>query len=172
MTESMVSMMQENVSKNDNQSHSAEAWAAELIELLRQQRTLVNELVARATQQEAMIKEGRTDAIIGLLSQRQELIDSFSTTQEDFTPLLLHLDERLDGATSDEKLQIKGLVEEIGELLGIVMRRDEEDRDRLEVSSHRVQQEMKELSESREAHEAYRNTGHEDDKQRFADQCG
>lgn len=164
--------MQDHSSRNVLRTLGDEGWPAELIELLRQQRALVNELVARATQQESMIKEGRTEALIGLLSQRQELIDSFTSTQEDFTALLTNLDEKLDGATSDEKSQIKSLVDEIGDSLGIVMRRDEEDRDRLQVSCQKVKQEMKDLTGSREAHDAYRNTGQEDDGQRFADQCG
>lgn len=164
--------MQDHSSKNILGTHGDDGWPSELIELLRQQRTLVNELVARATQQESMIKEGRTEALIGLLSQRQELIDSFTSTQEDFASLLTNLNEKLDGATSDQKAQIKNLVNEIGDSLGVVMRRDEEDRGRLEVSCQRVQQEMKDLAGSREAHDAYRHNGQDDDRQRFADQCG
>ncbi len=170
--EEMVLTMQEHNSSKEHRKRTDGTWPSELIELLRQQRTLVNELVARATQQESMIKDGRTDALVGLLSQRQEIIDSFSTTQEDFTSLLTNLDDRLDGATSDERVQIKSLVEEIGDSLGVVMRRDEEDRERLETSCHRVKQEMKDLAGSRKAHEAYSNAGDEEDKQKFADQCG
>jgi hypothetical protein len=131
-------------------------WLHSLMTLLQQQRAMVDELVTLGQSQAALIAEGRTDRLLDLLAKRQALIDGFTTSQSCLAELSGGLDERMDAAAPHERDRIKMLINEIGERLSQVMKRDEEDQKLLRSSRDQVVREMAKLGTARQARGAYR----------------
>lgn len=145
-------------------------WLHSLLTLLEQQRAMVNELVSLAQSQAALIAAGRTDRLLDLLAKRQAIIDGFTTSQSRLAQLTGGMDERMNGAAPQDRDRIKSLINEIGERLSQVMKRDEEDQKLLRSSRDQVVQEMSKLGTVKQAHGAYR--AHAPATTRFADQHG
>lgn len=145
-------------------------WLHTLLTLLEQQRSMVNDLVALAQSQAALIAEGKTDRLLDLLAKRQAIIDGFTTSQSQLAELTGGMDERMDGTPPHERDRIKSLINEIGERLSQVMKRDEEDQKLLRSSRDQVVQEISKLGTAKQAHGAYRTNV--SPTTRFADQRG
>jgi hypothetical protein len=141
-----------------------------LLALLQQQRAMVDELVRLSQSQAALIAEGRTDRLLDLLAKRQAIIDGFTASQSRLAELTGGLDDRMGGAPAQERDRIKSLINEIGERLAQVMKRDEADQKQLRTSRDHVVQEMAKLGTARQAQGAYRTNV--PSTTRFADQHG
>ena len=145
-------------------------WLHALLTLLESQRGIVNELVSLAQAQASLIAEGRTDRLLDLLAKRQAIIDGFTTSQSRLAELTGGMDQRMEGTAPHDRDRIRSLINEIGERLSQVMKRDEEDQKLLRSSRDQVVQEMSKLGTAKQAHGAYRNNV--SSTTRFADQRG
>src|SRR5688572_20233063 len=116
-------------------------WPQSLIDLLSEQEGLVNQLVDLARRQAGLIAEGRTDHLLGLLADRQRLIDQFTSSQELLTELTQGLEQRLQSVASLERDSIRRLINTIGERLAEVMKCDEQDQATLQAGRDAVKQE-------------------------------
>ena len=141
-----------------------------LLAVLEEQHALVEELHGLADRQAGFVREGRIDALLGLLTRRQTIIDRFLVAQDELARLTDDLDAHLRGADRDRRARMKSLVDTVGSRLQEVMARDEEDRTALETARDTTRGELASLGSARQARDAYRTTGTVDT--RFADQKG
>lgn len=158
---------------SDATTTNAGTWRERLTELLKQQRSAVAQLNELAHKQGGHIRDGRSDALLTLLSKRQELIDGFLATHTDMQSLLQQVREQVDQLSADEREAIRAMIDEINELLSNVLERDEADRKALEEARQDVSNEIRTMTSGRQARNAYlRPDGSAVPKNRFADQQG
>jgi excinuclease UvrABC nuclease subunit len=145
-------------------------WAGALIELLQRQEAVVEELAALARQQAELIRQSRTDALLGLLTRRQELIERFAGAQDELARLTADLERRLETVTGAQRDRIQTLLSDISGRLAQVMERDEEDQQVLEAARTRTRDELAAVGTTRQARRAY--LGGRGVDNRFADRRG
>jgi hypothetical protein len=147
-------------------------WPDQLIELLERQLSLAQRLIELATGQAALISCGRTDELLGLLGQRQRLVDAFVATQEDLGRFTVDLDERISQANPGTRRRIRELLGAIGDALVDVMARDNADQQALQTNCDATRQELTGIGAARAARSAYRPAGPAAPLSRFSDQHG
>ncbi len=145
-------------------------WTATLIGLLERQQTLVTELAGLARSQSELIETRRTDALLGLLSRRQRLIDAFSASQEELGQITGNLDAQVGDLEPAERTRIQTLIAAIGEQLTDVMQCDGNDQQMLERVRGETARELSGVDAARTARNAYRDRGAPGS--RFADRTG
>lgn len=143
-------------------------WAATMIQTLEAQQALLDELEPLAERQGQLIREGRSDALLDLLSKRQDLIDRFLTTSErlgDQTDLA----DRLHELPEASRQRVRELVARIDGRLARVLELDERDQGALRDARDGSRRELASLDAGRTARNAYvqRSGGN-----RFADHRG
>ncbi|MDY7107178.1 MAG: flagellar export chaperone FlgN [Planctomycetota bacterium] len=154
-----------------SETHTATRdWAEALIELLERQETVVNELAALARQQAELIRQSRTDALLGLLTRRQQLIERFAGAQDELGRLTADLERRLETVSDEQRERIQMLLTDISGRLAQVMQRDEEDQQVLEAARNRTKDELAAVGTTRQARRAY--LGGRGPENRFADRRG
>jgi septal ring factor EnvC (AmiA/AmiB activator) len=145
-------------------------WPDEVIALLEQQHALVDRLSDLAARQAQLIEDARTDALLGLLTERQHVIEQFAATQQRIGSLTGDLDARLHGVDDEQGTRIRTLIAEIGDRLARVMKSDEADQQRLEAVRDQVREQRTSVDAQRTARRAYvRRDGAAN---RFADERG
>jgi len=154
---------------SDTQARTLD-WADTLIQLLEAQEALVGDLAALAHQQAELIRGSRTDALLSLLTRRQQLIERFAGAQEELGELTADLDDRLQTVGEGQRRRIQSLIGTIGERLAQVMERDAQDQEVLEAARSRTKEELASVGATRQARRAYLGGRAVDN--RFADQRG
>jgi len=145
-------------------------WPENLIALLERQQTLVDQLAGLADRQAALVEQGHTDALLGLLTQRQGVIDEFTGVQADLGRFSENLERRLQSIDERRRVRIQDLLKTIGAGLAEVMERDEKDQKTLEAARHQSKRELASLDSGRQARHAY--VGSRKVTNRFADEIG
>lgn len=145
-------------------------WHERLRNILRQQKTLLLRLAELAREQGAFIRENKTDDLLGLLGERQQIIDRFLALQHDMGDLSDGLEDRLDELAPDCRNEIRELIRTIGEQLDEVMQHDERDRHELQSSRDETKKELSEMGNAGRARRAY--LGATGNNTRFADRQG
>ncbi len=145
-------------------------WPDSLIELLLRQEKVVGKLLGLAKYQGQLIESKSTDPLLGLLSQRQKLIDEFTLMQGELTRLTEGREEQLRDLDSQTRERIQSLIDEIGDTLNRVMAKDDEDRRTLEGVKGQVQEELASTGAVQKARSAYRGSSVAESQ--FADQQG
>ncbi|MEE9404156.1 MAG: flagellar export chaperone FlgN [Algisphaera sp.] len=130
--------------------------AKHLVGLLTRQRDLYQELSGLSARQQELIDTGRTEALLGVLTQRQALIDQLTTCNQEVAPLRSRLSDIAAGASESVRVMIRERVDQVQSLLQKIIERDEADRVRLEASRSRVGDEMKRVNAAPAAVNAYR----------------
>jgi len=105
-----------------------EAWADGLIELLDHQRHVYYELRELSEQQAELVAAGEASSLLGILSQRQQLIDQLAQLNGRIDPYRRDWPtvwSRLDGETQE---QIQSLLSHVQQLLDAVVSQDGRDR--------------------------------------------
>lgn len=147
-----------------------QSWDERLVNVLQQQRTLLQRLSILAQRQGALIRDGQTDVLLKLLGERQQIIDRFLALQQDLGDLTDNLQERLQALDPLLKDRIEKLIEEIGQSLDGVMENDEKDRHALEAARNETRDELTGLGTANRARQAY--LGAAAGNARFADRQG
>ena len=130
----------------------------ELVALLEQQLGLMNDLAALAEEQRTHVEAAHNDALLGLLSRRQAIIDEFTASQAGLTRLTHGLDTRLERVDDAQSTRIRSLLEEIGGRLNTVMQRDADDQAVLMQRRDETGQSLKNVQHGRQANRAYGRT--------------
>ena len=145
-------------------------WAESLIELLESQYTLVSDLATLADRQQTLVRERRTEALLGLLTERQQILDRFAGMQERLGSLTADIDQRITEVQEPDRTRIQSLIAEIGDQLTVVMAGDERDQQALEAARGDTARDLRELDTARVARDAYRGAGTVES--RYADREG
>ncbi|MHC4128419.1 MAG: hypothetical protein ACYTE6_08340 [Planctomycetota bacterium] len=143
--------------------------ADRLIRMLERQRELVVQLDRIAEGQMALIDSGESDALLGLLGDRQEIMDELAAGQDGLTGLSEDLRAR-DDVGEGQRTRITRLVDEIGDRLSQLVNRDEQDRARLRTNRDRAAEELSGLRTAKQAQRAYVKSRASNN--RFADRRG
>jgi len=131
-------------------------WPDSLIVLLERQHELMDELSTLATQQAALVEQRETDALLGLLSHRQRLIEEFTGSQSFLTDLTDDLEARITAATEGQRSRIRTLIGDIGDRLADVMARDAEDQATLQAARDQARGALATVDTAQQARNAYR----------------
>lgn len=134
-------------------------WSDELIALLERQRGVVGKLLELARYQGSLIENGRTEPLLGLLGQRQALIDEFTSTQEALAASSEDLERRMKSLADDKQVAIASLIDEIGGQLGEIIEHDEQDQRSLADARDRARDELAVHGAARQARNAYTRPG-------------
>jgi len=145
-------------------------WADALIELLEAQHALVGELSTLAGRQQALVRDRRTEALLGLLRERQEILDRFAGMQERLGSLTTDIEHRIAEVGEPARTRIQSLIAEIGDRLGVVMEGDERDQQSLEAARGDTARDLRDIDAARVARAAYRRPGAVES--RYADRQG
>ena len=116
--------------------------AQRLIDLVGQQRDLYRNLHQLSDQQQEVIAEGRTEALLELLSERQVIVDQLTAINRDIAPLRSRMSEIAQAAPESQRKQLRTLVDDVQAMLQSIIDRDEQDRKTLEASKAKVGQEL------------------------------
>ncbi len=128
-----------------------------LLDLLARQRDLYQELQGLSARQQSIIAQGQTEQLLLVLSERQVLVDRLTAINKDLAPLRGRMSELTDGASEDTRMRIRGLVDEVQQLLASIIDRDEQDRRHLEASKASVGQELSRVNTAPAAINAYKS---------------
>lgn len=126
-----------------------------LIELLENQRRLYERLAALSLAQEAEILGGHMEAVLGVLGQRQGLIDELGEIHQQLEPYRRCWEAFWSGLSQASRDRAGTLVAQSGELLSAIIERDERHRQRLQESRSQVGGELGKLSAGGVAMQAY-----------------
>jgi len=145
-------------------------WIDELVALLERQQAAVGRLLALARSQGALIEKGRSEPLLGLLAQRQRLIDEFTAVQGELSTRTGDLTRRLQSVAAGDRDRIRGLIDDISARLGEIMQLDEKDQHALAAARERARTELAAHGAARQARSAY--AGRPYAPSRFADRQG
>ena len=145
-------------------------WPNELIALLERQEKTVDKLHELARYQGSLIEKGRTEPLLGLLTQRQTLIDEFTSMQGEMASKTEDLEQRLMGVEVSKKNRIQSLIESLDQHLNAIMKHDQEDQAALAAARDEIRDELALQGAATQARNAYTKTGVPDT--RFADRQG
>lgn len=130
-------------------------WAPRLARILERQRDLCLSLDAMSARQNDLVAADDTDALLGLLGQRQAVVDELTALSAELEPLKTVWESESWRLPPDQRTRITGFVEEIGRLVEGIGRRDESARLRLEERRAAVARELAGISRGRGAVAAY-----------------
>lgn len=128
-----------------------------LVALLARQQSIVAKLDELGAGQASLIEHGRSDALLGLLQQRQNLIDQFAAAQREFQNGRTLLDGELQRADASTRENIRRLVDEISRGIEAVLQRDEKDQRSLQERRGQVRSELHRMDGAQSARSAYRS---------------
>ncbi len=140
---------------NDVNPSTSADWSSNLIDLLTRQQDIVTRLGSLAAHQKGLIEESKAEPLLGLLGQRQKLIDEFTSQQADLADLTADLDTRLATIETPHRDEIRSLISEIETGLDHVMKQDARDQRALEEARDRIRRELAATGASQQARQAY-----------------
>jgi hypothetical protein len=160
------------ISPDSTSEYPAAHWPGPLIDLLERQHALVDRLVDLARAQASLIAERKTDRLLDLLAQRQSIIDEFTASQQQMTKMTEGLEGRLKGVAHTHRERIRSLINDIGDRLGEIMQRDQQDQANLRFGRYQTRVVLQGVGAVRAAHSAYAVAPHAVGPSRFADHRG
>lgn len=122
----------------DTPQHTPADEAKDVLSMLERQRDLYRELKSQADRQEQLIATGATDQLLTLLADRQKLIDGLGQVSASLSPYRSRIAAIADQASGDIGEQMRGMVEEVRELLEAIIERDEKGKADLAAARDRV----------------------------------
>lgn len=127
----------------------------DVVDLLRQQRTLYEELGELSARQRTLIAGDQPEELLKILSERQTLVNALARLNMQLGPFRQHWDEVCDALVPRQRELAGKLVAEINELLSTILRRDSEDGALLSARKQLVADAMRENVGGRAANSAY-----------------
>lgn len=131
------------------------AWIARFERLLNQQIELCNELTSLSESQRECIGQNDPDALLGVLGQRQGLIDRLRSTAEEARPLREKWSAGPEVQDAPLISRVRGAIVELTGLMRSIAERDAEDRRRMERSRDDLAGRLAGVAKSRGAINAY-----------------
>lgn len=133
--------------------------ASRLSSLLGEHERLYVALNDLSERQSALIDQDETDILLGVLAERQRIVDRLLAAGEELRPLQGQWDAILSGADHDTRENLRGKVTVIQDLAARVNDRDERDRARLAAKRKSLSEEIAGVNKSRGAINAYGSPG-------------
>jgi hypothetical protein len=109
----------------DHRDNGPKDWPDAIIVLLERQAEMINELATLSARQSELIERDETEALLDLLTERQQIIESFTAAQQDLGQLTEHIESRLPSVDAIRRARIQTLIGTVGDRLGKVMDQDE-----------------------------------------------
>lgn len=128
----------------------------QLIALLTQQRDLYRSLDALSGKQQDIIAQGQAEQLLGVLSERQVIVDQLTQINQELAPLRSRMTEIADASPEEQRQTLRSLVDQVQDMLQSIIARDDEDRQKLEASKAKVGQELSRVNTAPAAINAYR----------------
>lgn len=148
-----------------------DAWSEALLDVLDRQQALADRLADLSNRQQALIDTNRTDELLSLLGQRQQVVDQFLSVQDRFAELTAEFDQRLDSLDAARRSVLRARIDAISGQLDTIMRSDQSDQQRLESARGGVVNDIEKIGASRRAGSAY-GTPKARQGARYADERG
>ncbi|MFN7022059.1 MAG: hypothetical protein ACK4WH_12130 [Phycisphaerales bacterium] len=130
-------------------------WFAVVVGLLDRQRALCERLEMLSREQAGHVKEARADALVGVLADRQRVIDEVISVNDQLEPFRSRRERLMQRLSPNEQLTIDSRVEQITSSIERVRVQDEADRAALEERRRGVADELTGLVRGRGAVAAY-----------------
>ena len=129
--------------------------AERLIVLLTEQRDLYGRLRELSDRQRSLISGDRPEQLLGILQERQTLISSLSTLNEQLAPFRREWDAMYARLPEESRERTSALLNEINALLKVILKTDREDSVLLAARKHTVAQELSGVAGGKNAANAY-----------------
>jgi hypothetical protein len=126
-----------------------------LLGLLAEQRDLYSQLKSLSGQQAQCIREGSTEELLALLSQRQAVIDSLSRSNIQVAPYRERWPSILGFVDPAQRERVRVILDEIEQMLNDVVAQDECDRDELKGVQNQIGSQMSKVDQASRAARAY-----------------
>lgn len=132
--------------------------ARELIDALSRQRALYEQLQTLGGRQSALIAEGATEQLLGLLGERQRLVDQLADLSSGVAPLRERWPRIAAQLDTAQRTRIDDLLEQVEALLADILKQDEADRRQLQDAKQRIAGDLQRGQRGGQAMAAYRST--------------
>lgn len=146
--------------------------ASTLVTLLTRQRDHYRELKSLSDRQQTLVAAGQPEQLLSVLGQRQTHVEALTTLNEQLAPLRPRMSEVAETAPAAVRDTLRGLVDEVQELLEAIIAQDEQDKQRLAQGRDAVKQELGKLSRTPAALSAYKSAAPQAGQPRFTDHRG
>lgn len=131
------------------------ADCARLAELLVHQEKLFLRLDALSKRQSLLVQEDRTDELLGVLGERQVIVDSLDEASRAVEPFRARWDQVLASARPEQRERVRRHVERLAEVAANIAARDDADRREIERRRDRLADDLAGVGRRRGAVAAY-----------------
>lgn len=131
--------------------------ASRLESILSEHESLYERLDALSERQSTLIDQEKTDELLGVLAERQRVVDRLLAVGEDLKPFQPRWDELMTRIDSDRREVLRARVESIQHAAQRVSERDDHDRARLAAQRKSLSEEIAGVNKSRVGLNAYGN---------------
>ncbi|MEM9083098.1 MAG: flagellar protein FlgN [Planctomycetota bacterium] len=132
-----------------------EVWLPRLRAVLEEQIGHYRELDALGEKQSGLIETGDAEGLIGVLAQRQMVIDRIAGLNGDLVPFQRGWDVLSTMISDEQRSEMRGKLDELAALVKRIGERDEADKQSLERKRDAVKRELNGLNQGKRAAQAY-----------------
>ncbi len=126
-----------------------------MLSLLNGQRDLYHQLKALSEQQTRCIREGSTEQLLSVLSERQAVIEALSRSNAELAPYRDKWGELTATADPRQRQQVRETLDEIERVLKEVVEQDERDRVELKGAQQQIGAQLTQVNKAGRAISAY-----------------
>lgn len=134
-----------------------EVWAPRLARLLDDAIALYERLDELGRRQADLIESGDHDALLGVLGERQGLVDRITAHAADLDPFTSHWSTLEPSLSEQHRRGLRPRLERLGELMRKIVERDEADHHRLAAMRDAAAKDLATIDRSQRATTAYSN---------------
>jgi flagellar biosynthesis/type III secretory pathway chaperone len=131
-----------------------------ILEALEQQVGCYRRLAKLADQQHEHVRQSRTEELLCVLSQRQEVLDQVATLEQDILPAKRRWTDYLGGLPADKRTQAQGLMAESRALLEQITAADRNDALVLQQRKIEVGRALRQNAVARQVNRTYAATAY------------
>lgn len=136
-------------------NQNGQALAAQLIELLTQQREHYRRLRQLSEQQRSLICGDRPEQLLSILQERQTLVSALTKLNASLAPFRRNWDEMYEALPAETRRSASELLSEINAALQVILQNDHQDSALLAARKQLVANELSDLGGTRAAGTAY-----------------
>ncbi len=145
---------------------------ATLVELLTQQRDHYRQLKTLSDEQQQLVAAGQPEQLLAVLGQRQRHVEALTTLNEQLAPLRPRMSEVAEASPASVRDQLRGLVDEVQDLLEAIIHQDEQDKQRLTQGRDAIKTQLAKVARTPAALSAYKTASPAKGTPRFTDRRG
>lgn len=130
-------------------------WAADLIELLGEQRDIYAQLQELSEKQATLVENGDAESLLTLLAERQTLIDKLTQLNGRVEPYKQNWPTLWSQLDAPAQRRVQGLIDQVQSLLDRIVTQDERDRAVLSEQRERIGAQITHASKGAAVNQAY-----------------